>query len=282
MSLGSNIGQNLTWACDVLHCPEARLDAEILLAQVVQKDRSYLYAHTEAALSAPQQIEFARLIGQRKQGQPVAYLTGTRDFWTLKLAVNPSTLIPRPETEHLVEQALQLGAGAHAWRVLDLGTGTGAIALALGKEKPDWHITATDRSASALQLAQTNARQHHIHQVEFILSDWFSQITGQYDLIVSNPPYIAQNDPHLQQGDVRFEPSGALCSGADGLDDIRLIAEQAQTYLKPQGWLMFEHGANQATACRDLLRQHGYAQISTKRDLAGLERLTMAQCQNAS
>lgn len=276
-TFSKTIQQNLKWACALLGYPEARLDTEILLAWVLQKDRSYLFAHGDEILNATHQSEFEQLIEQRKQGHPVAYLTGRRDFWTLSLAVNPSTLIPRPETEHLVEKALELGEKAQAWRVLDLGTGTGAIALALAKEKPDWQITATDFSQDALHLARLNAQRNHIEHVEFIQSDWFSAIHNQFDLIISNPPYIAEDDPHLNQGDVRYEPNSALTAGADGLDDIRLITEQAKDYLQPNGWLMFEHGFDQGAICRELLQQQAYKQVTTEQDLAGLERLTMAQ-----
>ncbi len=275
------IRQALQKACEALNDDDAhssaRLDAEVLLAWLLRKDRSYLFAHPEKRLQPAAQAQFDQLIKQRAQGVPVAYLIESRDFHTLTLYVTPDTLIPRPETEHLVEQALQLGDADDDWRVLELGTGSGAIALALAAEKPGWRITATDISTAALAVAQHNAQQHNPNQVQFILSDWFANITTSFDLIISNPPYIAADDPHLQQGDVRHEPSSALIAGPDGLDDIRLIIEQAKDYLEPTGWLIFEHGFTQGMACRDLLQQHGYQHIATTRDLAGHERLSAAQ-----
>ena len=217
----TRIDQLLAHAAQI-DSPTAQLDAELLLAFVLEKPRSYLYTWPDKTVTEAQVAAFMTLLERRQRGEPVAYLLGRQGFWTLDLQVAKHTLIPRADTELLVESALQLADASSTLKVLDLGTGTGALALALASERPLWAVTGVDRIESAVALAQNNQRQLQLANVEFLSSHWFSALTAQrYDLIVSNPPYIADNDPHLQQGDVRFEPLSALVSGPDGLDDIR-------------------------------------------------------------
>ena len=257
--------------------PEADEDARALLCHVLQKDRGWLFAWGDREIAADLTERYRALIAQRAAGQPVAYLTGSRGFWSLQLQVDLHTLIPRPETELLVEQVLALGRADEAVSLLDLGTGSGAIALAIASERPQWSITASDASEGALAAAQRNAQAHGIKNVRFVHSDWFAHIKGRFDIIVSNPPYIAEADPHLQQGDLRFEPRSALASGADGLDDIRRIVAQAPEHLHKPGQLLFEHGFEQGAACRDLLEQAGFEAVSSVRDLAGHERISLGK-----
>lgn len=256
--------------------PTALLDSEQLLCQVLQCTSTHLMTRPEQLLDATQAEQFRQLIAQRKQGQPVAYLTGRRGFWTLDLQVTPATLIPRPDTELLVELALsKLQSGM---RVADLGTGSGAIALALASERQDVQVLATDISIQALTTAQTNARQHQLQRVCFIRSPWLSSFAAQsLDMIVSNPPYIEDNDPHLGQGDLRFEPRTALASGADGLDDLRVIIREATNVLRPGGWLLTEHGYLQSAAVRALFATAGFSEISSHQDFGGRDRVVMAQ-----
>ena len=250
------------------------LDAELLLAHVLGKPRSYLLTWPERELSAQQYAAFDALLQRRKRGEPVAYLLGNQGFWSLELQVNADTLIPRPDTERLVEVALQLGP-LHPARVLDLGTGTGAIALALAAERSQWQLTGVDRMPGAVALADSNRQRLKLGNAQFLVSDWFSALSGQrFDLIVSNPPYIAADDPHLQQGDVRFEPASALVSGADGLEDIRNIIATAPGFLASAGWLLLEHGWQQAETVRDLLEQGGFTEVQSWRDLGGHQRVS--------
>jgi release factor glutamine methyltransferase len=208
----------------------------------------------------------------------VAYILGQQGFWKLDLDVAPHTLIPRPETEMLVEAALELVPAFAPTRVLDLGTGTGAIALALASERPVWQVTAVDRVLEAVALAERNRQRLHLDNAKVLSSHWFSALEGQrFDLIISNPPYIAAEDPHLVAGDVRFEPSSALVAGTDGLDDLRMIIEQAPNYLNDDGWLLLEHGYDQGAAVRDLLSRHGFEKIQTRRDLGDHERITFGR-----
>jgi release factor glutamine methyltransferase len=229
-------------------------------------------------LSPDHAAAYVVLIEQREAGEPVAYITGRRGFWSLDLEVTPATLIPRPETELLVELALDRIPLDKASRVLDLGTGSGAIALAIARERPLAKVVATDASSDALAVAQRNARHHHINNVSFVHGDWFAPLHDQhFDVIVSNPPYIEASDPHLQQGDLRFEPISALASGNDGLDDIRRIVRDAGLHLVPGGWLLFEHGWNQGDASRTLLRDADFVELSTSRDLEQRDRVSMGR-----
>lgn len=250
------------------------LDAELLLCHVLQQSRSYLRTWPDRAVSDEQQQQFLALLARRVQGHPIAYLLGTQAFWTLDLDVSPSTLIPRPETELLVEKSLALFDTKKIY-VLDLGTGTGAVALALASERPDWEITAVDVVSEAVALAKHNAHRHKLNRIELLQSDWFKTLQGRrFDLIVSNPPYIDQADSHLQQGDVRFEPRSALVADNHGLADIEKIIHAAPDYLNPKGWLLFEHGYQQAAAARDGLRARGFSDIFTDTDLSGLDRIS--------
>lgn len=251
----------------------ARTDVELLLAHVLQQNRTWLYTWGDKPLSAEQQAQAEQLLTRRLSGEPVAYLLGEREFWSLTLAVNPSTLIPRADTETLIEWALELPLAADS-RVLDLGTGTGAIALALASEQPSWQVSGVDYQPQAVALAQENARRNHLARVAFAQSDWFSAVSGRFDLIVSNPPYIDAADPHLQQGDVRFEPRTALVADDNGLRDLARIIDQAPDYLRANGWLLLEHGYQQAGAVCELLRQRGFSAVANRRDLAGQPRIS--------
>lgn len=254
------------------------LDAECLLAHVLQTHRSHLFAHPEQRVARNRLRQFVRLVSARSQGRPVAYLTGEREFWSLSLKVNPATLIPRPETEMLVEQSLRLVPTAARWHLLDLGTGSGAIALALAKERPGCLVTATDISRSALAVARENAATLGIRNVEFLQGEWFVPLPGRrYRVIVSNPPYVSDADPHLDAGDLRFEPQRALNGGADGLAMIRKIVQQAPAHLDPGGVLMLEHGYDQAARVRELLCTAGFSATRTYRDLAGTERVSVGR-----
>ena len=262
---------------EFLGSSSARLDVELLLTAALEKPRSYLHTWPQQLLDQSTFKKFESFVQRRKTGEPIAYILGKQGFWNLNLTVNSSTLIPRPETELLVETALQL-LPQSPMQVLDLGTGSGAIALALASERRAWHLTATDRVPEAVSLAQCNAQQLAITNVEFVCAYWFDTLLNQsFDLIVSNPPYIAQQDQHLQRGDVRFEPASALVSGIDGLLDLKQIIEQAPNYLKTQGWLLLEHGSDQAECVQTLLQERGFVQVSSLCDLAGYQRISMGQ-----
>ncbi|WP_409524853.1 peptide chain release factor N(5)-glutamine methyltransferase [Nitrincola sp. MINF-07-Sa-05] len=251
----------------------ARLDAELLLCHLLTKPRSYLFTRPEAMLDDDVANQFEALMARRETGEPVAHLIGTRDFWTLTLEVSPSTLIPRPDTETLVEAVLQRFTQP-GLRVVDLGTGTGAIALALASERSDWQLVAVDRMPDAVALARRNRDRLQLSNVDILEGSWCEPLQGQYDLIVSNPPYIEPDDPHLQQGDLRFEPHSALVAGEQGLSDIQLIADQARGHLVESGWLIFEHGYNQAEQVQALLSELGYSELFTQRDLGDQPRVT--------
>lgn len=253
----------------------ARLDVELFLQHVLKKNRAYLYAWPEKTLSETQLSEFESCIQRRKQGEPVAYIIGSQGFWSLDLNVNSSTLIPRPETELLVELALE-HCGSES-RILDLGTGTGAIALAVATEFPSADIHAVDFSEDAVALAKKNAEKNKLNRVNIYQSHWFENVDGYFDVIMSNPPYIEENDPHLSQGDVRFEPRSALVSGQDGMNDIRIICREAKKHFFDSGVLMFEHGWNQGELARQELARNGYNDIETFQDFGGRERVTFGR-----
>lgn len=257
----------------------AVLEIELLLSHVIKKDRSWLKTWPDFQLSDEQILFFNQLFDRRLQGEPLAFILGFKGFWTLDYAVNSHTLIPRPETELLVEIALSLELYDNS-KVIDLGTGTGAIALALASERPNWQIDATDSVHQALELAEFNRKMFGLTNVDIFYSDWFDSVSrrdsaSSYHLIVSNPPYIEQNDPHLQRGDVRFEPSSALVAGLDGLDALRIIIEQAPMHLSPNGWLLVEHGYDQGNSVRRLFDLTGFKQIKTHADLNLQDRVTM-------
>lgn len=254
---------------------ETRIEAEILLAFILKKNRAYLFAYPEELLSDEQQENYFNLVKQRLQGIPIAYITQTREFWSLALKVSPDTLIPRHETELLVELVLELVPNQPHLSVLDLGTGSGAIALAIAKERPTWHVDASDYCLKALTIARENAKNHGLSNIHFYHSDWFSAIPQkQYDLIVSNPPYIDENDPHLTEGDVRFEPQTALVSQDKGLSDLRHLMTLAPHYLAPKGLLLFEHGYDQKYSVRAILNELGYEDVRCWQDILGHDRVS--------
>lgn len=269
--------ESLLKSAELPDSPSPRLDAELLLAHALGQSRSYLRTWPEREPDAAQCAAFAALLARRRAGEPVAYLLGRQGFWSLDLEVAPHTLIPRPDTELLVETALALGPGGPA-RVLDLGTGTGAIALALACERPAWQVLGVDRVSEAVQLAERNRARLGLGNARFVESVWFSTLGGErFALIVGNPPYIAAEDRHLSEGDVRFEPASALVAGEDGLDDIRRIVAEAPEHLEAGGWLLLEHGYDQAEAVRALFAARGFAAVESRRDLGGHQRITLGQ-----
>lgn len=256
----------------------ARLDAELLLCHVLGRPRSYLYTWPEQELDKAQAEALGKLVERRQGGEPVAHILGKREFWSLELAVSADTLIPRPETELLVEAALTRIPGQAEWAVADLGTGSGAIALAIASERPRCRITAVERSAGALAMARQNARALGIANVEFLQGEWFVPLAGRrFQVIISNPPYIPENDPHLSRGDLRFEPHSALAAGADGLADIRQLVSGAPARLCPPGWLLLEHGYDQGAAVTGLLSDAGYAEVADLADLQGHARVAVGR-----
>ena len=251
------------------------LDCELLLCHVLDVDRTWLKTWPDREISSDHQQQFQQLLQRRIEGEPIAYLVGSQGFWTLNLKVSPDTLIPRPETELLVETALELALPRRA-RVLDLGTGTGAIALALASERPQWQVSGADLMPGAVELAKHNCQNHKLDNVTLLQSNWYSDIPAQpFDLIVSNPPYIEEGDRHLSEGDVRFEPASALVSGESGLQDLETLIGQSPDYLAASGWLLVEHGYQQGAAVRELFEQAGFAAVETRLDLNGLERITL-------
>ena len=254
-----------------------RLDVEVLLCHVLGESRTYLFTWPERELSEQQLAQFEALFIRRLRGEPVAHLTGYREFWSLSLAVSPATLIPRPDTELLVELALRLPLPEGA-AVLDLGTGTGAIALALASERRHWQILAVDALPGAVELAERNRRALGLANVRVVEGNWFDGLGGQrFDLVVSNPPYVDAEDPHLGEGDVRFEPASALVAAESGLADLKTIVATAPDSLKGGGWLLLEHGWQQAQAVRELMKGAGFREVVSEKDLAGRERATLGQ-----
>ena len=254
---------------------EASFEAKLLLQQVLNVTRAWLISHKSDALEANQQAVFEALVQRRLNGEPIAYILGSREFYGLELKTTPATLIPRPDTETLVEAAFAKIPQNTSLNVLDLGTGTGAVALAIASQRSQIKVIAVDASPEALKVAIENAQSLNLCNVRLIESNWFSALVSEkFDVIVSNPPYIAQDDKHLKQGDLRFEPLSALASGADGLDDIRKIIQDAPDYLNPNGWLMLEHGYDQAEAVAALLKARSFSQIAHAKDIAGTLRVT--------
>lgn len=252
------------------------MEAHVLLGHALQRPRAWLLANRPEPLTSAQAAQFAKLIARRTQGEPIAYLTGEREFFGLTFQVSPAVLIPRPDTELLVELALALIPERSEMSILDLGTGSGAIAISLAKHRPNSQVMAIEQSSAALAIAQANAQRHGVNNLRLLQGDWFGALGShdQFDLILSNPPYIADNDAHLGQGDLRFEPHAALASGADGLDSIRTIVATAPKHLQPGGHLLVEHGWQQGAAVREILLRAEFKAVASHRDLAGIERVT--------
>ncbi|HEY8218767.1 MAG TPA: peptide chain release factor N(5)-glutamine methyltransferase [Methylobacter sp.] len=256
----------------------ALLDAEVLLCLALNKQRSYLRTWPDQQLQPEHLAAFKALLEQRQKGMPVAYITGNREFWSRDFQVTPDVLIPRPDTELLVELSLNLIPANEPVKIIDLGTGSGIIAITLAAERPHAQISATDFSLAALRIAQLNADKHHISNIQFYRSDWFADIPDiKFNLIISNPPYIAEDDRHLQQGDVRFEPQTALCAADQGLRDIKTIADAARHYLEPCGHLLIEHGYDQQHQVQALFKDLHYDKVQTYTDLSGQPRVTYGQ-----
>lgn len=290
MTSSYSVKSSLLGAAARLNSEEAGYEAQLLLQAVLGVNRAWIISHANDVLETLSNIAFEALINRRLNGEPVAYILGHREFYGLDLLVTPDTLIPRPDTETLVEAVLAKIPVAYPANslydgisVLDLGTGSGAIALAIAKNRPEVLLTAVDASIGALEVAKKNAQNLAISNVQFVLSHWFDGLADEnngyakFDIIVSNPPYIEQSDIHLSQGDLRFEPISALASGKDGLDDIRQIIDDCLIHLKPQGWLMLEHGYNQAESVADLMAETGLTCIATIKDLGGNDRVTIAK-----
>lgn len=254
--------------------PESRLEADLLLASVLGVGRAWLFANSEQVVTDDDARAFQERVERRAAGEPIAYLLGNREFWSLALSVTPDVLIPRPETELLVEAALAFIPPDAEWRIADLGTGSGAVALAIATERPRCEVNASERSPRALQVAKRNVAAIAPGRVRLHLGSWLEPLPGRFHVIVSNPPYVTAGDPHLAAGDCRFEPREALTPGADGMAAIRQIAAEALPRLEPGGLLAFEHGCDQGAACRALLTQVGYTEVETRHDLEGRERVT--------
>jgi release factor glutamine methyltransferase len=270
----------LTNAANILssHSDSPSLDAEVLLGFVLGKPRTYLRAWCDNTLTDEQIAAFNALVHQREQGTPIAYMTGTREFWSRDFTVTSDVLIPRPDTELLIELSLELIPKNQAVKLIDLGTGSGIIAVTLAAERPNAQVIAVDASKAALEVAKRNAQQHQLTNIEFYQSDWFGNVPDeQFDLVISNPPYIDPDDEHLQQGDVRFEPKTALIADNQGLSDIEIIADKARRYLKPAGHLLIEHGYNQAAQVQAIFNALAYDKVQSYRDLSGQPRVTYGQ-----
>ena len=270
------IADLLLRSCELAGLSETpELDLQLLLCHALDRSSAWLVTWPERIPEAAQQAHFDALLERRIAGEPIAYLLGTQGFWSLDLQVSNATLIPRPETEMLVEMALKLNLPSHV-QALDLGTGSGAIALALASERPEWHFTAVDSQASALAIAEHNRSRYGLQNVEFCCGDWYVPVAAKrFELIVSNPPYIDPLDDHLQRGDVRYEPRSALVSSGAGLDDLRHIVGRAPAFLARSGWLLTEHGFDQAAEVRELFAQAGFQHIASHCDLNGVERITL-------
>ena len=288
MTIKAALHDAQTALAKLVNISEAKLEAQLLLQHVLNVNRAWLIAHQNDALEANIHAAYRTLINRRVNGEPIAYILGVREFYGLNLKVTPATLIPRPDTETLVEAALAKIPLQKNLTICDLGTGSGAIALAIAKHRPLAQVTAVDASENALKIAQENAHNLQITNVEFTLSNWFDALKNQrFDVVVSNPPYIAEGDKHLSSGDLPWEPISALVPGQpfpledknaekeDGLSAIKHIISDAPNYLKPHGWLMLEHGYNQAEQVTDLLAQAGFGQIETQKDLGGNNRVTL-------
>lgn len=277
-----NTQHTLTWLRQQLPPEEATREAEWMLCRATGLTRTQLRTYPEKEVSDTQQAQLNGWIQRRLQGEPLAYILGDAEFYGLTLSVTSDTLIPRQDTELLVDAALELIPERAPWTVLDMGTGTGAIAIAIAHHRPIAQVTALDASRAALAVAQDNACGLRLPSIRFIHSDWFSALSHRrFDLIVSNPPYIANNDPHLQQTSLPHEPMSALTSGIDGLDDIRLLVQQAPKYLNPDGWLLLEHGYDQGAAVRQLMQSAGFSAIATHRDYGNNDRITLGQYTHA-
>jgi len=273
-----SIAQALAWATSEFSAisDSPKLDAQVLLLHVIEKPKSYLYGWSDAQLLEAQQSHFERLVARRKQGEPIAHITGTREFWSLPFYVNASTLIPRPDTETLVETVLAQALPEDT-KLLDLGTGTGAIALSLANEHPSWRVTAIDYSSDAVELAKRNRQALALEHVNILQGSWYEPLKGeQFNVIVSNPPYIDPEDPHLEQGDVRFEPRSALVAEDEGYADLFHIISEGRKHLLPGGFMALEHGYNQAAVIHNFFAQLAYINILTIKDMAGCDRITVA------
>ena len=276
--MSTRIGTLLTEAQrDLGAGSSARLEAAVLLAHVLRVDRAWLFANDDREAATGDCRRYRELVERRINGEPIAYLTGIREFWSLPLQVTPDVLIPRPETELLVEIALELIPPDASWRVADLGTGSGAVALAIACERPGCEVHATDCSAAALRVARRNVAAIAPGRVQLHRGSWLDPLSGSFHVVVSNPPYVAEDDPHLATGDCRFEPRGALTPGRDGLAAIRRLARETLPRLDPDGLLAFEHGYDQGAAARALLGELGYRLVDTRLDLEGRERVTLGR-----
>ena len=276
-----NTQHTLTWLRQQLPPEEATREAEWMLCRATGLTRTQLRTYPEKEVSDTQQAQLNGWIQRRLQGEPLAYIFGDTEFYGLTLSVTSDTLIPRQDTELLVDAALELIPERAPWTVCDMGTGSGAIAIAIAYHRPIAQVTALDASKAALAVAQDNACALRLPSIRFLQSDWFSALGQQrFDMIVSNPPYIAQDDPHLQATSLPYEPMSALTSGVDGLDDIRLLIEQAPKHLNPEGWLLLEHGYDQGAAVRQLMQSAGFSAIATHRDYGNNDRITLGQFSN--
>jgi release factor glutamine methyltransferase len=250
------------------------LEVEILLANVLNVNRAYLHCHSERNLTQNEMDRFYSDVARRQKGEPIAYIIGKKEFWSLDFKVTKDTLIPRPETELLVETVFSLWDKSKPLKLLELGTGSGAIAISIAKECSNFHVTATDISKDALIIAEENKNHHQIKNIDFIQSDWFMNIKDKFDMIVSNPPYISEDDPHLLEADLRFEPIGALSSGKTGLEAISHILAHAKKYLFSQGCVLLEHGYNQGEIVKELFLENRFFKVRTLKDINGLARVT--------